>query len=49
MLLRGSKIQKPGVHLAFHLKYYNHNGNTIQKHEEKHKTKELSQNTEGAQ
>ena len=28
MLLRGPKNQKPGVHEAFHLKYYNHNGNT---------------------
>ena len=34
VLLRGSWIQKPGVHLAFYLKYYHHNGNTRQKHEE---------------
>ena len=45
MLLRGPKIQKPGVHQAFNLKYYNHNGNAIQYKNMKNsmKTKELSE------
>ena len=41
MLLRGLKIQTPGVHKAFYYNYHHHNGNTRQNHEELHKIKEV--------